>query len=141
MSDSTREIDRWLNAVAQMRMDREKDEEELIKIEGIMENIAKTSSPTSATVGIAQSWRIMMRLIRITDKNTVFLLQTFLTFLSEQAKELDVLRGMVTASASEKKELLNKIEEMEKWREQNEPILRHLDDYLKESGEFLDAHR
>lgn len=109
-----------------------------------MEGIGRISdSPLGKTVAPLAQMTAM--LARIQEADTLFLFETLLTLLKEQEREIDALKGIVTSLASENTELLkiinSRIEEMDKWRRQREPMLRQIDAIVKQRKNFLDQNR
>lgn len=138
---SQSKVNEWLKRITMMKQKQKETEELFLKLEGQMEFVEKKSQPNSIEQALALILHLIVREARINRSDIVFLFETFLTLLSEQQKELGMLKDIVISIASERTELSKKIEKMEKWRKEREPILQHLRNYLKESGEFLDRHK
>lgn len=82
-----------------------------------------------------------IRALASPESNYLFLLETFLTFLSEQQREIDLLRSITLSLASEREDLSKKLEDMDKWREEREPMLTEIDEFVKQARERLDQNR
>jgi hypothetical protein len=148
-------IDRLLESTNQLKEEQKRDHEKLLKVEGIMESVMKTSPPNSIDNMIATAFFTIVKEIRIFDTTVTHMYEVFLSLLSEQEKRLagqqkeidelvsilNKLESIVTSLTSERTELSKKIETIEKRQKKGEPILKHLHKYLSESGEFLEKHK
>jgi septal ring factor EnvC (AmiA/AmiB activator) len=131
-------IEDWLQRLTVLRQRRSKEDEMLLQVEGQMEFIENNAPKDSPTRALAVILNLLVKEIRISDADNIFLLETFLTLLSEQQKEIDMLKATLT---SDYPKLSKKVEEMEAWRQEREPILKHLREYLRESEDFLGENK
>jgi len=133
-------IDSWLERLATLKQERKKATELLLKIEGQMEFIEKNAKDTLEQA-IAVLMQLLVKQIRVSDSDTIFLFETLLTLLSEQQREIDMLKNITSSLTSEKVGISKKLEEMEKWRRKRERMLTEIDDIVKQRKEFFDQNR
>lgn len=134
------QIDEWLKIIAMEKAEQIKNNEELVKVEGMMEGVEKTSSnPAEKSFAGLIAW--LTRLTRVERDDVLYLLQTFLTLLSAQEKEIATLKSRIMPLALEKMEQSKKLEEMEKWRKEREATLSELDEMVKRSRDFQNQNR
>jgi hypothetical protein len=133
-------IDNWLERLATLKQERKKATELLLKIEGQMEFIEKNAKDTLEQA-IAVLMQLLVKQIRVSDSDTIFLFETLLTLLSEQQREIDMLKNITSSLTSEKVGISKKLEEMEKWRRKRERMLTEIDDIVKQRKEFFDQNR
>jgi len=134
-------VDDWLKSLAILKMGQKERTEALLKVEGLMEGIGKNAPQDSLQQVLAFAFQLIAKLTRVDESDTIFLLETFLTLLAEQQKEIDTLNSITSSLASEKKELSKKFRDMDKWRKERESMLTEIDDFVKQRREFLDQNR
>ncbi len=134
-------IDHLFQLLTEWKQKNYEDVKRLAEVKGRIIAVRQMKPNDSVLFAISNIAEALILEIEARKEDFLDMAEIMLLLTSAQAKEMDMLRGIVTSLASEKKELLNKIGEMEKWRKEREPILRHLDDYLRESREFFNANR
>jgi hypothetical protein len=134
------EIEYWFKALAKLKEEQRKREEELLKVEGLMEGIEKVSThPLDRTV--APLFKMVIKLERNNQADHIFFFETFLTLLSNMARDIDTLKGVALSLASGNEALEREIENVKKSLEERERMLKELEDIVEERRNFYEEHR
>jgi len=134
------QIDYWFKAVAYLKEDQRKREEELLKLEGLMEGIEKVST-YSLDKAIAPIVKLVIKLARINDADHIFFFETLLTLFSGMAKDVDTLKTLVSSVASGKEELKGEMEKVRKSLQERDRISKELESIVKQRRKFFEEHR
>jgi len=136
-------IEDWSKIIDGLRLTQE-ERDTLLKVEGKLEMVQKTEVNPLAQM-LATAFLTLVRHIRTNETVHTWILDTFSTLISQQEQEMDTIKSIIVSLASENKELLKKIqkriEEMDKWRRQREPMLRQIDAIVQQRRNFLDQNK
>jgi len=135
------ETDDWLKTLATLMRGQKEREEALLKVEETIELMEKNAPKDSVQQALAVLLQLIVQSSRVDQKVAWWLLDTFLTLLSAQQKEIDGLSNIIESLTSEKKDLTKKFKEMNKWRKKHEPMLTEIDKIVRQRRRFLDQNR
>jgi len=136
-------IEDWSKTIDGLKLTQE-ERDTLLKVEGVLEMAQKTETHPLAQM-LATAFIALVRHIRTNETVHTWILNIFSTLISQQEQEIETMRSIIVSLASENKELLKKIqkriEEMDEWRRQREPMLREIDDVVQQRKNFLDQNK
>lgn len=122
-------LDDFIKALNTIRQKKQNQDKESAEFKGMLK-VIRQIFPDSETKVITTMLEYSLKETENRTTDDVALLEIILSLSSDQTRELDMLRGIIRSLASENKELLNKIGEIEDWKKNREKMLSEIDEYV-----------
>jgi len=132
-------IENWSEMIDALKLTQE-ERNNLLKIEGVLEMAQKAETNPLAQM-LATALLAVIKDIRLNDLVHTRILDVFSTLISQQEREIDMLKSITKSLASEREDLSKKFEEMDKWRKEREPMLTAIDEIVNKRREWLNQNR
>jgi len=138
---STRKIlESLMSSLEKLKEQQKRDSLKIAEIRGVIKFITEVF-PNSQTKVIMEMMESILEESKVRQSEDLRLLEILLSLITYQQEDIDLLREFVVLLASEKEELKEKLNYMEKWAKKREKIMKEIESYIEKQRKWLKEHK